>query len=307
MKESLTQEEQDLIPVFRKEWEDRLFSCVNRLDVEKITPYINWLYEMAGYPAPKIEYAESPDRVQAIARELTGEDKFHEPASYGSVSDHGWVAFYEYWTKIGIINDEKFNKYLEMTKCNAYYMIQFDTHCIISDMPTKILRNNQGELHYHKGPAVEFSDGYKQYYWRGMPVPEEWIMDKDSITKETVRNEDNAERRRALMEIIGPERFYELIADGQPITLIDQDNDHQGHPMKLFKCFDDLLDKDVQWLEVIDPSTKETFVIFPPNQESKNVFDAKASTFNYEKIQYRQGDVGLLNVSQEFDRPVQET
>jgi hypothetical protein len=70
---------------------------------------------------------------------------------------------------------------------------------------------------------------------------------------------------------------------------------------------DSVINRKVQFIEVTCPSTKRVYNIYPPNQESTNVWDAKASTFDNAKGKYRHGDVMLKKVDEDFDRPVQET
>jgi hypothetical protein len=49
-------------------------------------------------------------------------------------------------------------------------------------------------------------------------------------------------------------------------------------------------------LEVICPSTNRVYHLYPPNQNAKTCFEAKASTFGNKAIVYRHGDVGLFKV-----------
>jgi hypothetical protein len=129
------------------------------------------------------------------------------------------------------------------------------------------------------------------------------------LTKDDILGTDNAELRRALMEILGAKRYYDIISDGKGLKLIDEDTDHQGFPMRLYetKKKDDISEKKVQFLEVVDPSTGRVYNIYPPKQNAKNVWDAKAQTFSDQKLFVRQGDVGLTRVGFDEEMPVQET
>jgi hypothetical protein len=55
------------------------------------------------------------------------------------------------------------------------------------------------------------------------------------------------------------------------------------------------------------PSTGRKYILYPPNQKSRNVWQAKASTFKNQPIQIRHGDVGLLNLNKKFSKPIVET
>jgi hypothetical protein len=232
--------------------------------------------------------------------------QFEYFCDYGSIRDFGWVSFFDFFTQIGVINHEGFNEFKSLLQCGIYDTIQLQGFCIVSDLPKKISRNNRNRLHCEDGPAIQFKDGYSQYYWNGVSVPESWITHNDLINKETILAEGNAERRRCLREIVGASRYFELLGG---VDLIDEDVDGQGNPMKLYqtKKVDDVIGKKVQFLEVICPSTQRMYNLYPPNQQSKNVWEAKASTFRNEKIQVRHGDVGLLNLQKEFSKPVLES
>ena len=166
-------------------------------------------------------------------------------------------------------------------------MIQLNGFCIVSDLPSKINRNNRDDLHCENGPAIEFKDGYSEYFWNGVSVPEEWILNKESITKQTILKETNAELRRCLREILGANKYYDIISDGKGISIIDSDMDNQGNEMRLLSVHDELLNKNVQWLECICPSTGRMYNIYPPNQSAKNVWDAKADTFNKKQNNFK--------------------
>src|ERR1700712_193226 len=57
---TLTPAQQELIPVIRDKWLDKLFGCNTRIDRAKATEGINWLYEFCGLQKPEIMYVDSP-------------------------------------------------------------------------------------------------------------------------------------------------------------------------------------------------------------------------------------------------------
>lgn len=187
-----------------------------------------------------------------------------------------------------------------------YEAVFLQDRCIVSAMPNAVNRDSNGRFHSNNDASIHFSDGYKIYCWHGVPVPRTWIEEKESINWQVIRGETNAERRRCLCEILGTERYFQLQGG---VILIDEDFDAQGNEMRLFmsRRKDTYFRLKVQFLEVTCPSTKRKYVLYPPNQRSKNVWEAKASTFNNERIQVRQGDVGLLNMTKKFKRPQLET
>ena len=60
-------------------------------------------------------------------------------------------------------------------------------------------------------------------------------------------------------------------------------------------------------LEVTDPSTGRTYNLYPPSQNCTNVWDAKADTFQGERLTYRHGDVGLVKQGESHEKPLIET
>lgn len=286
--ENLTPEQEALMYKVRDFWLDRFFSCQNRLDKDRSPEYINWLYELSGFKAPQIFFCDSPQACQEKIYELKNGKREPEAfSSYGNVWDYGWVSFYDFFTQIGVINDEKFNKYKEMMLCNIFDMIQLEDYCIVSDMPTEIHREAvQQRLHREDGPAIVFADGYSQYYWMGINVPKEWIENPDGITKETITGEENAEKRRCLMEILGAEAYYDRLGG---IEVIDEDNDQYGKPMRLLRSkeIDPIINDYVYFLNVTDTSTDRVYNLYPNVRDfpdaKRNVWSAKASTFSMKR------------------------
>ena len=191
----------------------------------------------------------------------------------------------------------------EFLSLGLFEIIYLSHYCIVSELPTDVRRNNSDDLHSEKGFAVEWRDGFGMCFWKGVKIPKDWILLKDSITRETIVLEQNIERRRCLMEIIGNQNYLDLLN----VICINETIDDCGNPMKLFKTRerDIAIDEYLYYLYVIDPSTgREYYISVPPVYD---VHWAKKATFGYEKIQYRQGDVGLLNIEKPFEQPDVET
>jgi predicted nucleic acid-binding Zn ribbon protein len=89
--------------------------------------------------------------------------------------------------------------------------------------------------------------------------------------------------------------------------VIDEDLDGMNNPMKLYrtKTKDELLNDYIYFLNVVDPSTEREYYLCVP--ECKNVWAAKSFTFNNKKIEIRHGDVALLNLKKEFEKPIFES
>lgn len=304
MLNKLTKEQEDLMVDVRDYWINKLISCSNTINKEKATASINWLYTLSKLSPPKrIIFTESPMGCQYAYNKLlnVNNDKNHKMvyasfALYGSISDYGWVAFYDYFTKIGTLNNYNFNKYKELLESNIYDMIQLKDVCIVSNMP-KIIKRDGVRLHSSNSAAIEFNDGYKLFYWKGLNVPEQWVMSPSLLTRDDVLKETNAEKRRCLTEILGWDKYLSLLGD---IKVIDEDTDGEGNTMTLYQSLfkESLIGENVQYLKVICPSTKREYILCPVNQKSKNVWEAKASMFNNEGIYVRHGDVGIIHLEE---------
>jgi hypothetical protein len=190
-------------------------------------------------------------------------------------------------------------------------MIQLDGICFVIPMPTKVNIDEQKRLHSENSPVVEWVDGYKVYAWHGTIVPEQWIMETDSITKEDFISEKNVEKRRCLQEILGNDRIMKLLdvelIDSAKETTTSGDGELITKSISLFKTkeSDSLTKECMYFLNVTDPSTDREYYLGIP--EMKTVWEAKDWTFNNQKIEIRHGDVGLKNVNKKHIIPLFES
>lgn len=234
-------------------------------------------------------------------------DGFSEPAPTVGINDYGIMAFWDMAVHIGRIEQNSFSMIKAFFNTGVYEVILLKDFCIISNMPVTLQRDELSRLHCATGPAVRFRDSYEQYYWHGVAVPSAWILNPMAIEKPTFYDSTNIEQRRCLMEILGQDRYFDMLL-GDTI-LKHSDIDEAGNQISLYRTKKKLsvTGDHIQYLKVVCPSTKREYLLCPPNQKSKNVWEAKASTFHNEKIQIRHGDVGLLNINKEFVKPEIET
>jgi hypothetical protein len=183
-------------------------------------------------------------------------------------------------------------------------MIQIEGLCVVISMPIKVNVNLEKRLHSENTSAVEFCDGYSVYAWNGIIIPDKWIEEKENIDSEDIIKETNAEKRRCLREIIGTEKYAKLLnAD-----IIDTDRDLQGNIMNLWRTkeIDPLCGEYLQFYDCICPSTNRKYFL-GVTDKCTNVWAAKAETFGNSLIEIRHGDVGLLNLKEEFKQPIFES
>ena len=331
--EKLTKEQEKQLEVIKNKHLD-LFFTYKELNYEKVKSFFTWLYKISSLKKPQVIIVDSPYQAQIVANilkydinnlfektenEINNElseklktsktiKEYFSFSYYGSYYDIIWLSFYKFMETICKIDNKLYNKYSEILDLGVYDTIQLERFCIVCKLP-KIIKRKMLRLHSNNSPAIEFVDGYKLYFHNGVCVPEKLIMTPDLITKEDILKESNAETRRCYMEILGATTYYNIISDNKGLTLLDEDMDNQGFPMKLYETtfVDKIATSKVQFLEVIDPSTGRMYNIYPPSQKCKNVWEAKANTFNDEKLFVRHGDVGLINLNKSTDNPLIET
>jgi hypothetical protein len=84
--------------------------------------------------------------------------------------------------------------------------------CIVSDRPGQYLLDEHGRPHSETGPAIRWRDGTHAYFWHGADIlPESWrlLSQPENITLAAIKEEENIERRRLLIEAYGVKRFIE--------------------------------------------------------------------------------------------------
>ncbi|MFD4946287.1 DUF6745 domain-containing protein [Streptomyces sp. NPDC058409] len=78
---------------------------------------------------------------------------------------------------------------------------------VISERPEALHRDEAGRLDRGDGPALAYRDGFALHAWRGMPVPADFLAELNSLTPERIREEENAELRRVMLEFYGYDRY----------------------------------------------------------------------------------------------------
>ena len=126
----------------------------------------------------------------------------------------GWVSFYDYFCRIGIIdNDEKliFNKYITFLNCHVWDIIAFKNMAIVILRPKKISTDSNDNLHCLNGPAIEWLSGPGDYFVHGTSMPN-WSFDKKWINKDDaaqrILKEKDRNVQQALAEMLELNIFF---------------------------------------------------------------------------------------------------
>ncbi|CAM5672748.1 hypothetical protein GCM10010329_42620 [Streptomyces spiroverticillatus] len=96
---------------------------------------------------------------------------------------------------------------LSLVARNAGWWWPYENAVVISERPVALHRDEAGRLDCGEGPALAYPDGFALYAWRGMPVPAEFLDELAGLTPQRIRDEENAELRRVMLEFYGYDRY----------------------------------------------------------------------------------------------------
>jgi hypothetical protein len=146
--------------------------------------------------------------------------------------------------------------------------------CIVSDFPDVLKVDDDNLPHCSDGPSHHWRDGFAVYFWHGVRVPKQWIMDKTFLTPQIALSEPNMEKRRAACEILG----WEKVVSGLDGCIVDHDED----PM-----IGDLIEVNLpdapksKFIKVLC-GTGRTFML-PVPQEAKTALEAQAMIYDVDE------------------------
>lgn len=88
------------------------------------------------------------------------------------------------------------------------WIFGFNNTCLICDRPTKLIIDENQQLHGEGETAVEYSDGYKAYAHHGYLLPEKYgVIDPSAWQSEWVLPEENRQLQKVLIQNIGVARI----------------------------------------------------------------------------------------------------
>jgi len=90
---------------------------------------------------------------------------------------------------------------------NAGWWWPYERAVVISERPEVLHRDEAGRLDHGEGAALAYRDGFALHAWRGMPVPAAFLAELASLTPQRIREEENAELRRVMLEYYGYDRY----------------------------------------------------------------------------------------------------
>lgn len=134
------------------------------------------------------------------------------------------------------------------------------TACVLR-WPDAYHTTADGTLHAADGAALRWG-AEKFYFYSGWRIPPEFYENPRSVKASTVLGEENVEKRRAYMELLGSSRFAELL----DLDIKDQCIDRFGNLIELYRTrtIDQLAREHLQFVKVICPSTGRNYMLCVP-------------------------------------------
>lgn len=129
------------------------------------------------------------------------------------------------------------------------------TFVIASDRPRTLTLDERGRPHSDIGQACGWSDGFGWYAIRGVEIPDDKahvVTNPEKITADEIRNEQNLELRRIMVQRMGHQKYFDAIK----AKVIDIDSLTLDGSACRVLMQDDLGEK---WLVGTDGSTKRIY------------------------------------------------
>jgi hypothetical protein len=170
--EKLNLEQKELLKI-NKEKFIKKFLNNDLINKEISIKLITFVYSLIGKKCPKIYKVGNPLEAQQLANKLKKTEKvYYVFGTYLTIYWASLYAYYETFVDLGIITKDKFPKYFELRNfidSNIFLTIEFEKAIIICEKPLICLKNQKG-LHNLDGMAIQWRDGYGQYYFNGINV-----------------------------------------------------------------------------------------------------------------------------------------
>ena len=319
--ETITPEQELMIPIIRKEWEDLFYQSKGIIDKSLFEKQIGWLYKKyLNKKAPYVWYCESPmmcqlvinilnlghnlgdnlgdnlghnlgDNLRDNLRDNLGHKLIYYNSSYwGNVSDYGWVSFYDYIQRLNYFeyNYTDFNNYKLLLKSKIYDFIAFPSIVFVSSCPFEVHQESNKRLHNTTGAAVKFRDGYEVYAIHGRILPA-WIWkQRETITKEMFIDEKNAEIRAAMYSVLGEKKIMKILGAQEIDKQCIQHENDEVEIIKLFKTketFPEINNQPFAWVKFTCPSTGTDYLI-ACEPHFTNAKEAAVSLSIFDKSEY---------------------
>ena len=289
----LTQEQIDLQAKVRDEWIDIALHQKN-FDKEELEAGVKWLYYSASLKEPKVVFVTGPkDFAKKLGASVRDSVRDSVGASVrasvmdsvrASVMDSVWAsvwasvgasvrdsvawtslngdsefgAYYEYYKKIGVVKNDKADKYVGFLRAGAFYCMFFEKVAYVMQRPIYVEQDDRKRLHSITRPALEFKDGTKIYKINGVTFDKKWWdkIRKDKLSPDEVFAIDNVEHRRIAYEYMDKTKMKKL----KDYKVLDERLDISGNKERIVSFTVQNMKEPLKFLNVICPTGREYFL-----------------------------------------------
>lgn len=327
MKTNFSTTELELADELKKQWLDLAYNkCGDGINKPIFEKNINWIYNhFLNLENPTVVYCDSI--IEAMIKitmtkdfnlELIEYPKYYNlymtndlstafidamkensflKYSYIGWSNFGWVAFYDFFTKIGVLNNEIFNRYIETVKTNVFETFEFE-FAVFAVQPPEYIISNNNIPHSINEPAVKFKDGSTHAYINGVLIPNE-LFDKlinNEYTFKEFITEENEEFKATVLffleEKFGTVGVFDFIRENlqEVDTYVDikkveyLEGTTKSEKIGVYTLFKGLVNNlQIAYVRCFCPSTDRMFFLGVKPNES-NAKDAIASLYRVPTI-----------------------
>lgn len=218
------------------------------------------------------------------------------PCLSGDISDYAWCSSCDYLTRIGVVKNNNFSRYLEYLNSGIFYSIQLESVNIVCGNPEHVDRDPAtGELHSEERKAVQWKDGLGLYFLRGVAFHEflwKKVTSKTCDLK-TILSIQNTEQRMAALSL----EHNRLLLLNQMVQIDRQSMIQTNADLKsveveyiLYKLRKEagIFDEDNYFVFTTCPSTNRQYLegVDPKVGEKGDVFECVASQFQITKEEF---------------------
>lgn len=287
----LNQEQTELMEQVKDEYV-LLLRKHKKLNTPEIKANIDWFKKFVGLDKAEVVICKSPMAMQKYFNKKYNKNqksKFYYMHYYAEISSFGWVAFYDYFQRIGVEYSkelkENFQKYKEFITSGIYSSILHSDIITVCEMPTRIeLDPKTAKLHCETDHAIEWSDGYKLAFLYGHAI-EDTLFEKfkdNTLTFKEIMTIDNIETRYALIKAYGGDK---LITESKAKLIHETEKGN-----KLYEIEGLIEDRKLKLLRYVCPSTDREYFKWVEDKYT-NADQAQAEYHGYTLEQYEQGGI----------------
>ena len=233
--DKLTPEQKAMLPSF-VDFGLKIGLSTERSDRPAAEAAIRAHYAACGIAEPReIRWFDSPFQIVWAS---VGASVLASVGAYYDADEAAWILA---WDTYGLSLPASALTFIELNRHVWWYYPEREV-VFVSDRPTAIRKDNDGQLHCETGKAIEFADGWGVSAWHGQTIPHEWVTGSPPSAAQAVRWE-NMDQRTAACEIIGWHHILDELGartiDSDPDrsigTLVEVDLPDHG-PQKMLDC-----------------------------------------------------------------------